>query len=191
MPIPHQHLTAEAENAAARAMMTRVTATVRPVLDRMIGNEYRLVPGADVTLEEVRSAVFMASGQYVRDVVLVPHAAFVAGRAPKIGPRTLDRLMEGLFGFRLITALGSKKWGSHRAHFGYDEVIPLHVALQPPPDKLPYECFRSALFHYWGFAISRQDHLLERLEPLIALLPKAVPIGEIDGRPGCWAAMVA
>src|SRR5690349_4132138 len=179
------------ENVAARALMTRVTATVQPVIDRMVGHEYRLVPGASVEFEEVRTAVFMASGRFIRGARLVQHADFVIGAAPRIvRDRTLDRAMETFLGFRLITALGSKKWASHRRHFHYDEAIPLHVALQPAPDKLPFECFRSALFHYWGFALARQDQLLERIEPLIRLLPKAVPVGEIEGRPDVWAVMV-
>ncbi|HTM67941.1 MAG TPA: hypothetical protein VL426_01450 [Candidatus Binatia bacterium] len=182
----------DAENVAARALMTRVTATVQPVIDRMIGNEYRLVPGASVGFEEVRTAVFMASGRFIRGFLPVPHADFMAGRAPRIDrDRALDRAMEGLFGFRLITALGSKKYDSHRRHFHYGEAVPLHIALQPAPDKLPFECFRSALFHYWGFALARQDQVLERIEPLIGLLPKAVPVGEIVGKPDVWAIMVA
>lgn len=180
------------ENVAARALMTRVTTTIQPVIDRMVGKEYTLVPGVRPDFEEVRTAVFMASGRFIRGIVPVPHADFIARTAPRIArDRSLERAMESMMGFRLLTALGNKKWSSHRRHFNYDVPVPLFAALQPAPDTLPFECFRSALFHYWGFALARQEQMLERLEPLIRLLPRAVPVGEIEGRPDVWAVMVA
>lgn len=179
------------ENVAARAMMQRVVAAVQPVIDRMIDGEYRLQPGADVAFDEVQTAIFMATGSYAREIVRVRRAAFVAEGGALGCSRTFDRAIEAQFGFRLLVALGNKKWQSHRRHFGYEEAIPLHAALQPRPDKLPWECFRSALFHFWGFALARQDAMLDRLVPLITLLPKAVPLGELAGKPGTWAVLVA
>lgn len=179
------------ENVAARAMMQKVVATIQPVIDRLVEGEYRLRPDADAAFDEVRTAIFMATGSYAREIVRVRPAAFAAEGGALGFSRTFDRALEALLGFRLLVALGNKKWQSHRRHFGYEEAIPLHVALQPRPDKLPWECFRSALFHFWGFALARQDAMLDRLVPLITLLPKAIPLGELAGRQRTWVVLVA
>jgi len=178
----------DAQNTAARAMIIRVVAAIQPVVDRIADHDYRLAPG-NVEFEEVRTAVFMATGIFIRDIDLVPQDMLSASNEPYA--RTLDRSIETLLGFRLLTALGSKKWSSHRRHFGYDEVVPLFEALQHDPLKLPRECFRSTLFHFWGAALARQDQLLERLMPIVALLPKAIPLGERQDSPGTWRVMVA
>ncbi|HTK04149.1 MAG TPA: hypothetical protein VL500_01065 [Candidatus Eisenbacteria bacterium] len=181
--------TDDAENAAARAMIVRVVGVIQPVIDRIAGRDYRLAPG-NVEFEEVRTAVFMATGVFPRSVEFVSQDTLSPNSEPAY-IRTLDRSIETLFGFRLLTALGNKKWQSHRRHFGYEEAIPLFVALQPDALKLPRECFRSALFHFWGAALARQEQLLERLIPLVTLLPKAIPLGERRDRPGTWRVMVA
>jgi|SRR5687767_1310560 len=179
----------DAQNTAARAMIVRVVAAIQPVVDRIADHDYRLAPGT-VEFDEVRTAVFMATGIFIRGVEFVSQDALSAS-GEQAYARTLDRSIETLLGFRLLTALGNKKWSSHRRHFGYDEVVPLFVALQHDPLKLARECFRSTLFHFWGAALARQDQLLERLMPIVALLPKAIPLGERKDRPGTWRVMVA
>lgn len=180
--------TRDAENAATRALTTKVVAAVRPIADRIAERNYSLQAG-DVSFEEVRTAIFMSTGRFARGIEFVRQADHSIEQVEYL--QTFDRSIEVLLGYRLLVALGSKKWASHRRHFGYEEVVPLLVVLQPDPMKIPRECFRSALFHFWGFALALQDDLVDRLLPLIELLPKAVPLGELRHRPGVWRVLVA
>ena len=182
---------ADAENEVARAFMSRVVSVVRPVTERVVAGEYELLPIETVDLRQVQTAVFMATGCMVREVVFVRSEDLMARTEPLLYKRTLGRGIETLFGFRLLTSLGSARWGTHRNHFGYGTVIPLHAHLSYSPQRLPWENLRSALFHFWGLALARQERLLERLNPLVELLPRAIPLGELSDRPGVWEVMVA
>ncbi|MEY4744690.1 MAG: hypothetical protein RL272_635 [Candidatus Parcubacteria bacterium] len=178
-------------NAATQAMMQRVVSAVGPVAERVIDGEFRLLPAADVAFDEVRTAVFMAAGAYIREVAFVNRAAYDAC-CPKAGfSRTLEQGVEALHGFRLLTLLGSRRWQQHRRHFGYDAAIPLEAYLAGTQDRLPRQNLRAALFFFWGYALAHHDRGLERLLPLVELLPRAIPLGEIAGRPGAWAVLVA
>ncbi len=182
---------ASAENAAARAMMKTVVDAMAPIAERVVDGEFRLLPAQDVTLDEVRPAVFMATGAYPRDVAFVNRAAYDAWAGRYALSQTLERGIEGLFGFRLLTTLGSRRWGQHRRHFGYDAVIPLEAHLANATARLPWQNLRAALFHFWGFALARNDRGIERLLPLVGLLPKAIPLGELAERRGTWVVLVA
>jgi hypothetical protein len=177
----------------ARAHMARVVADVKPITERMTDAGYRLRPGADVTLDRVREAIFMATGCHAREVAFVSQAIVDRGLVPERTRyrRTLDRAIESLCGFRLVTRLGGKRYTSHRRHFGYEVPVPLMDALSPDPALLPSESLRSALFHYWGFALANDGQMLDRLTPLVRLLPDAIPLGELPDRPGVWLVMTA
>lgn len=180
-----------AQNAAARAMIRTVVAAMAPVAERVVDGDFRLLPAQDITLDEVRTAVFMATGSYLREVAFVNRAAYDAWAGQYAFSRTLEQGIESLFGFRLLTTLGSRRWNGHRRHFGYDAVIPLDVHLASAKGRLPWRNLRASLFHFWGFALACHEPAVERLLPLVGLLPKAIPLGEIAGRPGAWAVLVA
>lgn len=186
--------TAERRNddtADLHAMMASVVDAVVPIRDCISGRHFQLVAGAPVTHDEAVQAIFMATGTWARDTHFVTMADLEAGTVPREYRRTLEQGVESLLGFRLLTELGSKRWQQMRRQFGYDAVIPLTVQLMHEPERLPRKNLRAALFHFWGSAIARHQPGLERLLPLIRLLPRAIPLGELKATPGTWVVLTA
>lgn len=179
------------DTAALHAMMASVVDAVSPIRDCIAGREYVLAAADPVTHDEAVRAIFMATGTWARDTHFVTTADLKAGTVPKEYRRTLERGIESLLGFRLLMELGSAKWQQMRRQFGYDIVIPLTVQLTHEPERLPRKNLRAALFHFWGSAIARHQPGLERLFPLIRLLPRAVPLGELKSAPGTWVVLKA
>ena len=179
------------DTAALHAMMASVVDAMAPIRDCISGRDYALVAGDPVTHDEAVTAIFMATGVWARDTHFVTMADLKAGIVPKNYSRTLEQSVESLLGFRLLMQLGSAKWQQMRRHFGYDVVIPLTVQLTHEPERLPRKNLRAALFHFWGSAMARHQPGLERLFPLIRLLPRAIPLGEPKDSPGTWVVLTA
>ena len=179
------------DNSALHAMMASVVEAVLPIRECIMGRDYLLRTGESVTHDEAASAIFMATGTWARDTVFVTMADLKAGAVPTQYRRTLENAIEALMGFRLLTELGSARWQQMRRQFGYDAVIPLTVHLTHEPERLPRKNLRAALFHFWGHAIARSERGLERLFPLIRLLPRAIPLGELKEAPGTWVVLTA
>lgn len=179
------------DTADLHAMMASVVDAVTPIRDCISGRDFRLVAGDPVTHDEAVQAIYLATGSWARDTHFVTMADLEAGTVPREYRRTLEQGVESLFGFRLLMELGSKKWQQMRRQFGYDVVIPLSVQLTHDPERLPRKSIRAALFHFWGSAIARHQPGLERIFPLIRLLPRAIPLGELKTAPGTWVVLTA
>ncbi len=79
--------------------------------------------------------------------------------------------------------LGASLGASLRASIGASLLVSLGASL--------WDNLRASLFLYLGFTLAGDREKVNRLTPLIELLPHAIPLGEMKDDPGTWLVLCA
>jgi hypothetical protein len=176
----------------ARRLVIQVPHVLAPIIERGKRGEFEPEPGP-VDGDAIGIALLTALAIDVETITFVSLERDPAPRWADDGlyERTLASALEQRFGYRLLMELGQRKWNTMRRHFGFDRVVPFCEHLRERGVRIPRENLRQCLFIYYGCTFAFDGASVDRLTPLIELLPRAIPLGERKGEPGNWIVLTA
>lgn len=96
----------------------------------------------------------------------------------RLGSRLMDKLADRLI-MSLRRSLRDSPWVNHEDSYGTSFRLHIEVSIS------------ISLFYYLGFALAGDKDSVQRLTPLINLLPHVLPIGEKKDKPGVWLVLAA
>jgi hypothetical protein len=172
------------------SLIRTVPFILQPVIRRGRAGLYEPEPG-EVDLAAVAGAIILATGAPSRGILPVSlqddRGLALLQRRPY--GRTLEEAVERAHAETVRSRLGVRRWSQMRRQFGYGESACEH--LEASGLDVPRRNLRSCLFHCYGLVFAWEADAAESFFPLMRLLPTAVPLGELAGRPGTWAVLVA
>lgn len=177
---------------------------------------YRLAPKGEKSVEEVVSAIALATGKNVTKVV------FISKSNPLLESEEIQDVInrngiwsyndEGEFEDSLSSIYDEREmakyprtideadlpdslWDSfHNCLWdSLDEILrdSFRDALWDNPYSPLKSILRESLYYYMGFHLARKHKKMEQLYLLIQLLPRAIPLGQKKEEPGTWLVLVA
>lgn len=200
----------------SEALVREACRVLRPLLEIAEHGKYKLnterdvpIPYvsrviANVTVEEVKKIVFVsASAPFLRPQYMTVGAyqkclaeslssslvegldyklkfqaeqevSLVLSRCIRLGTQLEDRLFSGLYD-SIYKCLEESLGEYCRTGFG---------------ENVGQALYNCVLF-YTGFAMAGNRGMIERLTPLVELLPYTIPVGTKTGEPGTWLVLVA
>ncbi len=203
-------------NARRAATLSGAMRELVPFVEAVSSGRYRLAPAAGLDEAAAAKAISLATGRSVDKVIAVsaakplPRAAWIDDAAySKLVALALKERLHGTLGKRLEARYGDDL----RADFGLGSGLGGKIAEMVESGLIAaaLEAFqrgltavvrdqlglslaaslRSSLFFFLAFAAAGDAKKVSELVPLVRLLRRHVPIGDLRGEPGTWLVLAA
>jgi hypothetical protein len=193
----------------------QLRAEIEPLFERADRGEYPLSPESEELKGEALTALRSVFGEEVQRVFLVslehpfPRPVWMTEEACKFGfwkslqGYFVHRFSDRLDGKRFWTIIQEKLEVKNEDNLAgkLGDIIRISI-LNSIGDNLGDSLRDSLMYHsgntlwnvlcyFLGYAICDDEEKVEKLRPLIRLLPKANPLGEKKDEPGTWIVLVA
>lgn len=184
------------EHAKNPARVPEAMELLEPLFVNANRGEYHLSGHPEISAAAVALAIANATGNEVKRVAFIALADPFSTPNPdrmgeKVCPRDLRDTLGGDTSFNvwddLRSVLRNSLWDV--LSVGFWNSLPFRFREEMPISF--WNSIEDITFFFLGFTILDDAGRIERLKPLIRLIPQAIPLGENTDEPGTWLVLVA